>query len=110
MRGLRAALFAIALSLAGTALASGSFSARLDVDQLRLELNLEQEVTQVSGWTVYAGSGFSVSRAGVEKLQPYTLACWGTDLGFAYGEVCGELRAPLIGDGNVLTVYTTVAW
>lgn len=100
----------IALALAGTALASGSFSAKFSVTTLNLEANLEQEVTSVAGWTVYAGSGFALSPQGIEKLQPYTMICQGWDLAIAYTEICGEVRAPLIGEADVARIFTTIAW
>lgn len=111
LRMLRVRMLVLAvLLLGGVALGSGSFSAKLDVDQLRLELNVEQEVAQVSGWTVFAGSGFAVSTAGVEELQPYTMACRGWDGVAAYLEVCGELRAPIVGDGSILRLFTVLVW
>ena len=107
---MRAAAFAIALLLAGTALASGSLSFELAPLTLDLEVNLEQSITTVDGWTIYGGSGFAASPAGVEKLQPYTMACRGWDAVIAYAEVCAELRAPLIGEGEIVRIFTSIVW
>lgn len=104
----RAAVWLIALALAGTVAASGSFSAKLDLTGL--EVNLEQEVTRVEGWTIYAGTGFAATWTGVEKLQPYTLACRDWDVGLAFAELCGEVRAPLIGTAEWVRIFLTVAW
>jgi hypothetical protein len=110
MRGLRAAVFAIALALAGTALASGSFSLRFDPASLELDAILETEIRQQAGWVIYAGAGVSVSRSGVDRFAPYTIACRGFDAALAYLEVCAELRAPLVGSDSILEVYTTIVW
>lgn len=106
----RLAVFAIVLSLAGIAAGSGSFSAVFDVTALEAEFNLEQSITEVAGGTLYAGSGFAVSSDGVEKLQPYTMWCAGQDVVLAYGEVCAELRAPIVGPGSILRVFVTAVW
>jgi len=104
----RASLIALAVLAIGTACASGSFSARLDLTGL--EVNVEQEVTRVGAWTVYAGTGFAATWTSVEKLQPYTLACTSWDVGPAFAELCGELRAPLIGTAEWVRVFLSVAW
>lgn len=93
-----------------TALASGSFSAVIDPLALHLDTNLEVAVGEVEGWSVFAGSGFAVSPAGVEKLQPYTLACQVHDLAIAASELCVELRAPLIGEGSISRLFLSIAW
>ncbi len=100
----------IALLLGGTALGSGSFSAKIDVTALEVDMNLEQSVAEWNGWTIYAGSGFAVSREGVERLAPYSMACKGWDAFIAYAEVCTELRAPIIGPGSILRVYFSAVW
>lgn len=110
MASVKATLLVIALALAGTAIASGSFSAKLDVFALELEANIEQEITTVGPWTFYAGSGFAITRTGIEKLQPYTMACTSLDAGLAYAEFCTELRAPIIGPGSILRSFLTIAW
>lgn len=110
MRLLRTVLVASVLLLAGIGLASGSFSVEFTPLDLHLEANLEQEVTRVSGWTVYAGSGIAVSPAGVDKLQPYGMACRGFDAFLAYAEACLELRAPIIGQGEIMRVFFSAVW
>lgn len=111
MGRLRAALLtALVLAGIGGAYAEGSFSARLDVLALDLEVNLEQEVTRSGAWVFYAGSGFAVNTSGVTKLQPYTMACRNWDLTLAYTEVCTELRAPIIGPGSILRVFVSTVW
>jgi len=108
MAGVKAVVLVIALALAGIAAGSGSFSARLDLSGI--EVNVEQEVTRVGPWTVYAGTGFAASLKGVEKLQPYTMACTDWDVGIAFAELCGELRAPILGSGEWVRLFVTVAW
>jgi len=100
----------IALSTAGTASASGSFSAVIDPLALTVDLNIEQSVGEHEGWTLYAGSGFAASPDGVQKLQPYGLACRGYNLILAGAEVCAELRAPIIGDGPITRIFLSLAW
>lgn len=109
---MRAAAFAIVLLLAvtGLACAQGSLSFELAPLSLDLEVNLEQAITTVEGWTIYGGSGFAASPDGVEKLQPYTMACRGWDALIAYAEVCAELRAPIIGEGEILRLFTSIVW
>jgi len=104
----RVTLIALAALAIGTVSASGSFSARLDLTGL--EVNLEQEVTRVGSWTIYAGTGFAASWTSVEKLQPYTLACTSWDVGLAFAELCGEVRAPLIGTAEWVRVFLNAAW
>jgi len=104
----RVTLIALALLAIGGASASGSFSARLDLTGL--EVNVEQEVTRAGAWTVYAGTGFAATWTSVEKLQPYTLACTSWDVGLAFAELCGELRAPVLGPGEWVRLFVTVAW
>lgn len=108
MRRLAVAL--LLLGAIGVASAEGSFSAKIDVTGLEAEFNLEQSVTEWNGWTVYAGSGFAVSRDGIEKLAPYTMACRGQDFLLVYGEVCAELRAPIIGPGSILRIFISAVW
>ena len=104
------ALLVGVLSLGATAAASGSFSVRFDPLSLRVEANVEQEVSRAGGWTVYAGSGFQVSPGGIEKLQPYTLACRELDILLAYTEACVELRAPLVGQTDILRFFFSLVW
>lgn len=94
----------------GLATAEGSFSAVFDVTALELDVNVEQSVSEMQGGILYAGSGFAVSTAGVEKLQPYLMWCRGMDVFVTYGEVCTELRAPILGPGSILRVFLTAAW
>lgn len=100
----------IAVGLGGIATASGSFSVTLKPVTLELEANLEQEITRVGPWTIYAGSGFAVDADGLRKLQPYTLACASLDVVLAYSEACIEVRAPIVGQGDIARVFLTVAW
>jgi hypothetical protein len=90
------------------AFASGSFSAKLDTTGL--EVNVEQTVWADGPWVVYAGSGFAASWGAVEKIQPYTLACHELDVGLAFAETCFEVRLPLVGEGEWMRAFFTVAW
>lgn len=109
---MRALVLGIVLALAVTGLASaeGSLSFEIAPLSLDIELNVEQSITTFQGWTIYGGSGFAISPAGVEKLQPYTMACNGLDALVAYAEVCLELRAPIIGPGEIVRLFTSVVW
>lgn len=108
---MRPLLLTTVLVLCGTGLASGgSFSAVFDPLALRVDVNIEQAVTEADGWTVYAGTGFAASREGVEAFQPYTLACQSLDALVAFAEACVELRAPLVGAGSIARAFLSVSW
>lgn len=94
----------------GIGVASGSFSLKFTPLPTLLEVTVEQAIGSVGGWTVYAGSGFAASPFEVVELQPYTIACRDTDLKVAWAEACVEARAPLIGDGSVLTFFFNLGW
>lgn len=103
--------FAVALCLAatGVAFSNGSFSV-VYAPPVTVELNIEQEITRAGEWIIYGGSGFRASSAGIEKLQPYTMACREVDMFLAFAELCLEGRAVVVGDGDWARAYLSVVW
>jgi hypothetical protein len=108
----RALLCAFALSALATApaFAEGSFSVKFDPIALTVDANLEQQVAEIDGWIVYAGSGFAARPWSLDKLQPYTLVCREWDVLLAYAEVCAEVRATLVGDGSIIRLFVSGSW
>jgi hypothetical protein len=106
----RALLLVLALATLATANASGSFSVKFDPLALAVDVNLEQQVAEIDGWIVYAGSGFAARPWSLDKLQPYSLICREWDVLLAYAEVCAELRAPIIGDGSIVRLFLSASW
>lgn len=106
----RLLLTALAAFAIGAGCAAGSLSATLDVMALELDVNLEQQVATIEGWTVYAGSGFGLRGSEFTRFQPYVLMCRAADIVIVYAELCGEVRAPLVGDGSFARVFVSITW
>lgn len=103
-------LLAIGLGTVGSA-QHGSFTAEFDVFSLNLAFTLEQQIGEVSGWNIYAGTGFAVSLSGIQQFDPFTSACRELDLFLAYTELCFEGRVNVLNvEQSQLSSFLTTAW
>lgn len=89
----------------------GSFTAQLDILNLDLTVLVEQQIAEVGGWLVYAGTGFGVAPWRVTRFDPYTLACREVGVLSTYSELCVEARVDFASDdGFALQTFWTTTW
>ncbi len=115
MAPLRSALLILAITACvaagGVADAGGSFGVQFVPLELRVDIDVEQQIAQVyDGW-VWIGGGVAFSaEAGMERLTPYALWCREHDLLIAWGEFCIEAEVPVVGEGDWVRLHYDISW